>query len=75
MTNALKQMQNLTTSEFVSTLRIGMKAQTTGTGSDGIPGTGRAVTVNQYIYSEAKTAADLMREARYQAEKAVLLGV
>lgn len=33
------------------------------------------VTVNQYIYSEAKTAADLMEEAVYQQEKAVLLGV
>lgn len=33
------------------------------------------VTVIQYIYSEAKTAADLMREARQQQERAVLLGV
>ena len=33
------------------------------------------VTVNQYIYSQEQTAADLMREARYEAEKAVLLDV
>ena len=38
-------------------------------------GSGRAVTVNQTIYSEAKTAADLMEEARYEAEKAVLFDV
>ena len=33
------------------------------------------VVVNQNIYSEAKTAADLMREARWEAERAVLTGV
>ena len=36
---------------------------------------GGSVIVNQYIYSHAQTAADLMREARYEAEKAVLLDV
>ena len=35
----------------------------------------RHVSVIQHIYSEAKTAADLMQEAKYQAETAVLLGV
>lgn len=35
----------------------------------------RSVSVVQHIYSEAKTAADLMQEAKYQAETAVLLGV
>ena len=30
------------------------------------------VVVNQYINSEAKTAADLMQEARYEQEKAVM---
>lgn len=35
----------------------------------------RSVSVVQNIYSEAKTAADLMQEAKYQAEMAVLLGV
>lgn len=33
------------------------------------------VNVTQNIYSEAKTAADLMQEAIYQQERAVLLGV
>lgn len=33
------------------------------------------VSVVQNIYSEAKTAADLMQEALYQQKKAVLLGV
>lgn len=36
---------------------------------------GRSVTVNQYIYSEAKSAADLMDEARYKQEEAELLGI
>ena len=34
-----------------------------------------AVNVVQNIYSEAKTAADLMQEAIYQQERAVMLGV
>lgn len=42
---------------------------------DGGTATGRVVNVVQNIYSEAKTAADLMQEARYQAERAVILGV
>ena len=33
------------------------------------------VSVVQNIYSEAKTAADLMQEALYHQERAVLLGV
>lgn len=33
------------------------------------------VSVVQNIYSQAKTAADLMQEAKYQQERAVLLGV
>ena len=36
---------------------------------------GSNVSVVQNIYSEAKTAADLMQEALYQQERAVLLGV
>ena len=36
---------------------------------------GKTVNVIQNIYSEAKTAADLMEEALYQQERAVLLGV
>ena len=43
-----------------------------------IDGTGNrrnGVTVVQNIYSEAKTAAELMREARWEQERAVLTGV
>lgn len=36
---------------------------------------GGGVTIVQNIYSEAKTAADLMQEALYQQERAVYLGV
>ena len=36
---------------------------------------GASVSIVQNIYSEAKTAADLMQEALYQQERAVLLGV
>lgn len=73
--NALKSLNDITTSAFASELRIGARVQTSGVDSTDVAAKGRSVTVNQYIYSEAKTAADLMREARYQAEKAVLLGV
>ena len=34
-----------------------------------------SVNIVQNIYSEAKTAADLMQEAIYQQERAVMLGV
>lgn len=33
------------------------------------------IEVNQYIYSKAQTAADLMREAQHEQERAVLQGV
>ena len=36
---------------------------------------GGGVNIVQNIYSQAKTAADLMQEALYQQERAVLLGV
>ena len=36
---------------------------------------GGSVNVVQNIYSQAKTAADLMQEAKYQQERAVLIGV
>lgn len=36
---------------------------------------GGGVIVNQNIYSEAKTAADLMQEAMWEAKRAVLMGV
>lgn len=44
-------------------------------GMDGFGSSGHSVSVIQNIYSQAKTAADLMQEARYQQEKAVYLGV
>lgn len=42
---------------------------------DAIMANAGGVSVVQYIYSEAKTAADLMQEAIYHQERAVLLGV
>ena len=42
---------------------------------DGEKSSGDGVTVIQNIYSQAKTAADLMLEARHEQERAVLLGV
>lgn len=35
---------------------------------------GTTIIVNQYINSEAQTAADLMREARWEQERGVLMG-
>jgi hypothetical protein len=48
-----------------------------GAGTAGVAYGSRQGVVNvvQNIYSEAKTAADLMQEAIYQQERAVLLGV
>ena len=37
-------------------------------------GKGTTIVVNQYINSEAQTAADLMREARWEQERGVLMG-
>ena len=37
-------------------------------------GRGTTIIVNQYINSEAQTAADLMREARWEQERGVLMG-
>ena len=48
---------------------IAINSSSIGHGSVG------GVSVVQNIYSEAKTAADLMQEAIYQQERAVLLGV
>ena len=54
-----------------SSLRIGSRLSVAGSAAQ----YGRAVNVVQNIYSEAKTAADLMQEARYQQELAVMFGV
>ena len=73
MKSAVRQMSAVASDNFTAALRMDTKA---GRGaSDGSLSGGRGVTVIQYIYSHAKTAADLMQEARYQAEMAVLLGV
>ena len=67
---AVNSMANAASGTFRSRLR--MNGDFSGSGSAGL---GRQIVINQYIYSQAQTAADLMREARYEAEKAVLLGV
>lgn len=69
MTSAMNDLTDATNTAFTSRLRMG--ASQSGNGGFG----GRQIVINQYIYSQAQTAADLMREARYEAEKAVLLGV
>ena len=71
--SAVRKMSDLAEDDFNASLRMDTR---TGRGHSGGGTKGRSgVSVVQYIYSEAKTAADLMREARYQAEMAVLLGV
>ena len=67
---AVNSMANAASGTFRSRLR--MNGDFSGSSSGRM---GRQIIINQYIYSEAKTAADLMREARYEAEKAVLFGV
>lgn len=69
MTRAMDGLTSAKNAAFNSSLRIGSSSPHSGSGL------GRQVVINQYIYSQAQTAADLMREARYEAEKAVLLGV
>ena len=70
LNQAMDEMSSLANQRFTS--RLKMHADFSGADGGGF---GRQIIINQYIYSEAKTAADLMREARYEAEKAVLLGV
>ena len=56
---------------------INASVRKVGEGTDGTDYGGKrgVVSVVQNIYSEAKTAADLMQEALYMQERAVLLGV
>lgn len=72
------------TDQIEKTFDFGERTITTGiscgsygdVGFSGGSGCGSGkVSVVQNIYSEAKTAADLMQEALYQQERAVLLGV
>lgn len=72
---AMQDLTDTTTADMLSTVRIGTKGGTNGTGTPGTAYNGPRVQVVQNIYSQAQTAADQMREARYQAEMAVLLGV
>ena len=71
--SAVRQMSAAATDNFTASLR--MDTQASGNTSAGGVSNGHGLTVNQYIYSKAQTAADLMLEARYQAEMAVMLGV
>lgn len=73
MKSAVRQMSAVASDNFTAALRMDTKAGR-GTSGGNLSG-GRGVKVIQYIYSQAQTAADLMQEARYQAEMAVLLGV
>lgn len=70
---AVRQMSVAATDNFTASLR--MDTQASSNTSAGGVSSGHGITVNQYIYSKSQTAADLMQEARYQAEMAVMLGV
>lgn len=72
--SAMRDLSDLTATSFASNLRLDMKGSTINLGGLGVRN-GKAVIVNQEIHSEAKTAADLMEEALYYQERAVLLGV
>ena len=58
-----------------ASIKINSSIKKTGMGRDAFGRNIGGVSVVQNIYSEAKTAADLMQEALYQQERAVLLGV
>ena len=60
-----------------SVRKIGMETagMAYGVAPNGMGYSSGGVSIVQNIYSEAKTAADLMQEALYQQERAVLLGV
>ena len=58
-----------------ASIMIGASVKTSNGKSNGLLDGIGGVSVVQNIYSEAKTAADLMQEAIYQQERAVLLGV
>ena len=71
--NAMDDLFGVTTTSFSSKLRLSSKLSTQSLGKSSVMG--KTVSVVQNIYSEAKTAADLMQEARYQQEMAVIFGV
>ena len=58
-----------------ASIGINASIKRTGAGQGAFGLNAGGVSIVQNIYSEAKTAADLMQEALYQQERAVLLGV
>ena len=58
-----------------ASIKINSSIQKTGMGRDAFGRNIGGVSIVQNIYSEAKTASDLMQEALYQQERSVLLGV
>ena len=61
---------------YIAELHKGEQVLTANEASDYRAGkSGGGVTIIQNIYSEARTAADLMLEAKHQQERAVLFGV
>lgn len=80
----IKDNEKLVTDQIEKSFEFGERTITAGisygsysnSGISGDSGYGASrVSVVQNIYSEAKTAADLMQEALYKQERAVLLGV
>lgn len=79
----IKDNEKKLTDQIEKTFDFGERTITAGISygsynNDAIPGNGihgGSVSIVQNIYSEAKTAADLMQEALYQQERAVYLGV
>lgn len=71
---AMNALTDTTAADLASTVSIGTSRRN-GYGQQDGSVYGGGVSVVQNIYSRAQTAADLMQEARYQAEMAVLLGV
>lgn len=72
---AMNALTDTTAADLASTVHIGTSTRSGSAGPAGSGLYGGGVSVVQNIYSRAQTAADLMQEARYQAEMAVLLGV
>lgn len=73
--NKVKSEMEKTLTFDNASIKINSSIQKTGIGRDTFGRNIGGVSVVQNIYSEAKTAADLMQEALYQQERSVLLGV
>ena len=70
MAESIRASRHILTDELDGTFGdIGADIEASGTGG------GRGVSVVQNIYSKAQTASELMREAKYEQERAVLMGV